>query len=103
MAYFAKIENSLVVQVIVADAVFVSNLNGTWVETFGTDFGGPDRNLADASQNAITKRGHYASVGFFYDSEKDQFSPPTTEAPQVETDPTVLAASSQTNVNGGVQ
>lgn len=98
MAYFAKIENNLVAQVIVADQEFVSSLDGLWVETFGTDFGGPDRNIEDESQNPPAKRGYYASVGFLYDDQKDQFSPPVLQTTQFETDPIILAAINQTKI-----
>jgi hypothetical protein len=60
MSYFAKIENGLVTQVIVADQAFVSSQPGTWVETF-----------TDGSQ-----RKNYAGIGHTYDSSKDAFIAP---------------------------
>lgn len=98
MAYFAKVENNLVVQVIVADQEFVSGLDGVWIETFGTDLGGPDRNLEDESQNPPNKREYYASIGFSYDDQKDKFFPPIPQTPQFETDPTILASINQTKI-----
>lgn len=98
MRYFAKIESNVVAQVIVAEQEFVAGLDGVWIETFGTDFGGPDRNLEDESQNPPAKRGYYASVGFLYDEQKDQFSPPPLQTPQFETDPAILAAINQIKI-----
>lgn len=58
MAYFAKIENNVVVDMIVAEDVYfpIDNLGGMWVETY-TDR--PDKN--------------YAGIGMFYDEVMDDF------------------------------
>ncbi len=58
MAYFAKIENNVVVDMIVAEDVYfpIDNLGGMWVETY---YDKPDKN--------------YASVGMFYDEIMDDF------------------------------
>jgi len=58
MAYFAKIENNVVTNMIVADDVYfpIDNLGGMWVETY-TDR--PDKN--------------YAGIGMFYDEVMDDF------------------------------
>lgn len=58
--YFARIENNLVQEVIVADSDFIKYLSGNWIETF------PDGLL----------RYNYAGIGFCYDAEKDAFYPP---------------------------
>ena len=55
MAHFAKIENNLVVKVIVADEPFVSTLTGVWVQTsYNTSVGkyklGKDRVEKDANR-----------------------------------------------------
>lgn len=97
MAYFAKIENSLVVQVIVANQSFVDGLDGVWIETFATDFGGPERDLENESNNPPSKRGYYASIGYSFDSQTDCFLPPLRNN-QFETDPEILSAINQTKI-----
>mgnify|MGYP003332200014 CR=1 FL=1 len=64
MAHFAKVENGIVTQVIVADQEFIdSGALGdpsTWIQTsYNKKF-----------------RVHYAGQGFFYDSQRDAFIPP---------------------------
>ena len=98
MSYFAKIENNLVVKVIVADQEFVSTLEGLWVETFGTELGGPDRNLEDESRNPPVQRGYYAAIGFLYNEQEDKFSPPIPQEPILETDPEILGVINQTKI-----
>ena len=75
MAYFAKVSDGIVVQVIsvsnddapteVAGQAFIASLglDGEWLQT---------------SYNAATNgfRGVYAGIGYTYDSELDQFVPP---------------------------
>jgi len=64
MSYFAKIENSIVIKVIVAEAeffdTFVDDSAGEWIET--------------KMDGSIRK--NYAGVGFSYDAVKDAFIPP---------------------------
>ena len=63
MAIYAKIHNSLVEKVIVADATFFDNFidtsPGEWIETF---------------TNGVRK--NCAAIGFTYDSIRDAFIPP---------------------------
>ena len=75
MAYFAKVSDGIVIQVIsvsnddapteVAGQAFIASLglDGEWLQT---------------SYNAATNgfRGVYAGIGYTYDSELDQFVPP---------------------------
>jgi hypothetical protein len=56
--YFAKVENGLVTNVIVADIDFVSTQSGTWVET------------------KEGQRANSAGIGFTYDSINDVFIAP---------------------------
>lgn len=58
MAYFAKIENGIVTQVIVAEKDHIDTLPGEWVETF-----------MDGEKN-------YAGIGHFYNKKRDAFIPP---------------------------
>jgi len=64
MSYFAKIENNIVIKVIVADAdffnTFVDDSAGIWLET--------------KMDGSIRK--NYAGIGFSYDSTRDAFIPP---------------------------
>ena len=59
MPYFAKVEDSIVTTVIVADQAFIDTQEGTWVET--------------KKDGSIRK--NYAGPGFTYDSVKDAFIP----------------------------
>jgi hypothetical protein len=65
MSHYAKIENGIVTQVIVADNQewCESNLGGTWIQT---------------SYNG-TIRGRYAGIGYTYDAVNDVFVSPTLE------------------------
>lgn len=69
--YFAKIENNLVVTVIVADDEFIQNLDGLWIETHIRDYGGIDKET-----NLPSPKKNYAGIGYTYDSIKDVFIPP---------------------------
>ena len=60
MSHFAKIENGIVTQVIVAEQSHINTLNGTWVQT---------------SYNSNLRK-NYAGVGYTYDAVKDAFISP---------------------------
>ena len=60
MSHFAKIENNLVTEVIVAEQDFINTLEGTWVQTSYTG----------------SIRKNYAGVGYTYDKTKDAFIAP---------------------------
>ena len=78
MSHFAEIdENNIVIRVLVGDnndpagdegyAWFVNNLGGTWIQTsFNSNF-----------------RKNFASIGSFYDEQKDAFIPPKPEGDYV--------------------
>jgi len=57
---FAQIENSIVINVIVARQDFVDAIKGTWIET-----------KPDGSQ-----RMNYAGIGMSYDADRDAFIAP---------------------------
>lgn len=61
MAYFAKIENNIVTNVVVADSLqwCVDNLGGEWVQTYYS-----------------TEGKNYAGIGYTYDHVKDNFTAP---------------------------
>jgi len=98
MTYFAKIEGGTVTQGIVAEQSFVNDLDGVWVETLGTDYGGPERDLQNEANNPPIQKGYYAAIGFTYDSATENFSPPITQTANIETDPEILAAINNTKI-----
>lgn len=70
MAHFAKIENNIVTQVIVADQVFIDLLDGKWVQTSYNTY----RNTHLLGGTPL--RGNYAGIGYIYDEVNDVFYPP---------------------------
>jgi len=71
MSHFAKVENGIVTQVIVAEQdVIDSGLFGTgWVQTSYNTHGGQH-------PEGRPLRKNYAGVGFTYDEQRDAFIPP---------------------------
>lgn len=72
MSHFAKVENGLVTQVIVAEQdVIDTGLFGTgWIQTSYNTYGGKHQT------GGTPMRKNYAGIGFTYDSEKDAFYAP---------------------------
>ena len=69
MAHYAKVENTLVTQVIVAEAEFVDSLPGEWIQTsYNTS---SNVHLEDGTP----LRKNYAGVGYTYDASRDAFIP----------------------------
>lgn len=76
MAHYAKVENGIVTQVIVAEQDFIdSGVAGdpsTWIQTsYNTQAG-------VHTQGGIPLRKNYAGIGYSYDAERDAFIPPKT-------------------------
>jgi len=73
MSHFAKVENGIVTQVIVAEQdVIDSGLFGNgWIQTSYNTYGGQH-------PEGKPLRKNYAGVGFTYDSNNDAFIPPQT-------------------------
>jgi hypothetical protein len=71
MSHFAKVENGIVTQVIVAEQdVIDSGLFGTgWVQTSYNTRGGQH-------PNGTPLRKNYAGIGYTYDPQRDAFIPP---------------------------
>jgi hypothetical protein len=71
MSHFAKIENGIVTQVIVAEQdVIDSGLFGTgWIQTSYNTCGGQHPENRPLRKN-------YAGIGYTYDSARDAFIPP---------------------------
>jgi hypothetical protein len=59
MTHFAKIEDNVVTQVIVAEQDFIDTQEGTWVQTLHN-----------------TPGVNYAGIGYIYDSSRDAFIEP---------------------------
>ena len=71
MSHFAKVENGIVTQVIVAEQdVIDSGLFGTgWVQTSYNTYGGKH-------PEGRPLRKNYAGIGYTYDASRDAFIPP---------------------------
>ena len=74
MAHFAKVQDGIVTQVIVAEPeffdTFVDSSPGEWVQTSYNTHGGVHAN------GGTPLRKNYAGIGFTYDKERDAFIPP---------------------------
>ena len=74
MAHYAKVEDSLVTKVIVAEAeffdMFVDSSPGKWIQTSYNTYGGVH------SDGGVPLRKNYAGIGFTYDATKDAFIAP---------------------------
>lgn len=70
MSHFAKVEDGIVVEVIVAEQEFIDSLPDatSWIQTSYNTYGGqhPD---------GLPLRKNYAGIGYTYDSERDAFIP----------------------------
>lgn len=70
MSHFAKIENGIVTEVIVAEQEYIDTLDGVWVQTSYNTYG----NAHKLGKTPLRK--NYAGVGYTYDSVLDAFIPP---------------------------
>lgn len=59
MAHFAKVENGIVTNVIVAEQEFVDTLDGTWIQT------SYNTRTNQHGQNGYALRGNYARYWIF--------------------------------------
>lgn len=83
MGHYAKVVDSKVTQVIVAEESFfdsfVDDSPGEWIKTSYNTRGGvhyePDSDTPSADQSKALRK-NYAGVGFTYDKDKDAFIPP---------------------------
>jgi hypothetical protein len=73
MAHFAKVNQGLVVEVIVADQDYINNMvdtsPGTWIQTSYNTHGGVH------SDGGTPLRKNFAGVGYSYDESEDAFIP----------------------------
>jgi hypothetical protein len=72
MGHFAKVENGIVTQVIVAEQYYIDTLSdaSSWVQTSYNTYGGVHR------FGGTPLRKNYAGAGYTYDSERDAFIAP---------------------------
>jgi hypothetical protein len=89
LSHYAKVENNIVTQVIVAEPeffdTFVDTTPGEWLKTSYNMKGGiyynPETNQPAEDQSIINedegrKRKNYAGIGYTYDKTRDAFIPP---------------------------
>ena len=78
MSHFAKVENNVVTQVIVANQdVIDSGMFGSgWVQTSYNTNGGVHYGQDGQPDGRVALRKNYAGIGFTYDAGRDAFIPP---------------------------
>jgi hypothetical protein len=97
MAHFAKVNNGIVEQVIVADPeffdTFVDSSPGQWIQTSYNTRGGVHYDPATGEPSADQSkalRKNYAGIGYSYDATRDAFIPPKPYASWLLNDDTCL-------------
>jgi hypothetical protein len=79
MGHYAKVENNIVTNVIVAQKDFIDTLpdKNQWVKTSYNTYGGihydPETRQPDGG---VPLRKNYAGIGYYYDLKRDAFIPP---------------------------
>lgn len=71
MSNFAKINNKIVTEIIVAEQNYIDNLDGTWIQTSYNTIG-------NQHPEGRPLRGNYAGIGYTYDTTNDVFYAPQT-------------------------
>ena len=97
MAHFAKVNNGIVEQVIVAEQeffdTFVDSSPGQWIQTSYNTRGGvhynPETGEPSADQSKALRK-NYAGIGYSYDATRDAFIPPKPYASWVLNEQTCL-------------
>jgi hypothetical protein len=88
MAHFAKVNNGIVEQVIVAEPeffqTFVDTSPGEWIQTSYNTHGGVH------ALGGTPLRKNYAGIGYTYDRQRDAFIPPKPFASWVLNEDTCL-------------
>jgi hypothetical protein len=94
MAHYAKVNNGIVEQVIVAEAdffdTFVDSSPGQWIQTSYNTRGGVHYGQDGQPDDGTPLRKNYAGIGYTYDSAKDAFIPPQPYASWTLNDDTCL-------------
>ncbi len=77
MSHFAKVEDGVVTNVIVAEQDFIDTQDGEWVQTSYNTRGGKHYDPDTGEEDSGTPlRKNYAGIGYTYDSVKDAFIAP---------------------------
>jgi hypothetical protein len=80
MAHYAKVENGIVTQVIVAEQDFINSGHvgdpNTWVQTSYNTRGNLHYGQDGQPDGGIALRGNYAGIGYTYDATNDVFYAP---------------------------
>ena len=80
MSNYAKVLNSKVLEVIVADAsffdTFVDTSPGTWIQTSYNTRGGVHYGADGQPDGGVALRANYAGIGYTYDQANDVFYAP---------------------------
>jgi hypothetical protein len=80
MSNYAKVLNSKVLDVIVADAsffdTFVDSSPGTWIQTSYNTRGGVHYGANGQPDGGVALRANYAGIGYTYDQANDVFYAP---------------------------
>jgi hypothetical protein len=88
MSHFAKVENNIVTQVIVAEQdVINSGLFGdpkSWIQTSYNTYNGTHR------LGGKPLRKNFAGIGYTYDPVKDEFNPPEIIVPNGASTETII-------------
>ena len=80
MSHFAKVEDGIVTNVIVAEQSFVDKQDGTWVQTSYNTYGNVHYGKDGEADDGVALRGNYAGIGYTYDSTNDVFHAPKPHA-----------------------
>ncbi len=75
MAHFAKVENGIVIDVIVADQSFIDSgaAGSEWIQTSYNTHGGVHYGPNGTPDGGVALRKNYAGIGDYYDAEADAF------------------------------
>jgi hypothetical protein len=77
MSHFAKIEDGIVTNVIVAEQDFIDNhCSGTWIQTSYNTRGNVHYGQDGNPDGGVALRANYAGIGYTYDSTQDVFYAP---------------------------
>jgi len=80
MGHFAKVNNGVVEQVIVAEPeffdTFVDSSPGQWIQTSYNTRGGVHYGADGQPDGGTPLRKNYAGIGYSYDAQRDAFIPP---------------------------
>ena len=73
MAHYAKIEDGIVIDVIVAEEDVIVTRRGTWVQTSYNTRGNVHYGQDGNADGGVALRGNYAGIGYTYDASNDVF------------------------------